>query len=96
MGTKSLPLVHELGSASSAPNSSPKTVISIHREGETAQPHSLRVNFKRTIRVSDNNTTNALPPSLGDFPLYNVADYKSTLPSAMTAKGGYFLPMHRK
>lgn len=57
---------------------------------------ALKIMFQRTVRVSDNGSENNLPPGLGTFSLYNLSDYKSTLPSAMSDKGGYFLPMHRK
>lgn len=56
----------------------------------------LKVSFERTIRVPDNSNTNALPPSLGQFPLYKTQDYVDTLPKQMAAKGGLFLPMYRK
>lgn len=57
---------------------------------------SLKVSFERTIRVPDNHNTNALPPSLGQFPLYKTQDYVETLPKQMAAKGGLFMPMFRK
>jgi hypothetical protein len=69
--------------------------IDVFREGCTSLTRVLKVSFKRTIRVSDNNTTNSLPPSLGNFPMSKVSSY-SDLPSDMKAKGGYFLPMHRQ
>ena len=56
----------------------------------------LRVSFERTIRVPDNHNTIALPPSLGQFPLYKTQDYVETLPKQMAAKGGLFMPMFRK
>jgi hypothetical protein len=68
--------------------------ITIHREGDLKIASSLQASFQRTVRVSDNNTTNKLPPSLGNFPLFETSDYEN-LPRAMKAKGGYFLPMHR-
>lgn len=85
MSNKSRQLVHELQ----------PTGIVIHRGGDLSSANSLQVSFQRTIRVSDNNTTNRLPPSLGKFPLFEASAHKG-LPSAMRAKGGYFFPMHRK
>jgi hypothetical protein len=67
--------------------------IQVDREWPTS---GLTISFQRTIRVSDNDSTNDLPPSLGSFPLYRTSDHRETLPSPMEAKGGYFLPMHRK
>jgi hypothetical protein len=75
----------------------PNTLINIRREWEIPGDQvTLVVGFKRTIRVSDNDSTNDLPPDLGSFPLYKTSDYEKTLPSQMAAKGGYFLPMHRE
>lgn len=56
----------------------------------------LEVMFERTIRVADNDSTSQLPPVLGTFPLYNVSDYKHTLPFHIALKGGLFLPMYRE
>lgn len=89
------PLVHELGRDPNASTSSRKNMINIHREGETSADHSLEVSFQRTIRVSDNNAVDNLPPGMGSFPLYKVSRYEDSLPASMKGKGGYFLPMHR-
>lgn len=79
-------LVHELGHNKN---------IKIHREDEEGSLRSLSVSFQRTLRVSDNGSTNDLPPSFGNFPLSEVSKY-TALPPQMKAKGGYFFPMHRK
>ena len=68
--------------------------IKIHREGNLNTKNSLQISFQRTVRVSDNDTTNGLPPSLGNFPVFETSAYDS-LPKAMEAKGGYFIHMHR-
>jgi hypothetical protein len=57
---------------------------------------NLSISFKRTVRVPDNGQTNNLPPGLGSFPLYNVADFSNVLPQDMVEKGGLFLAMYRK
>jgi hypothetical protein len=57
---------------------------------------SLSISFKRTVRVPDNGKTNNLPPGLGSFPLYNVADFSNVLPQEMVEKGGLFFAMYRK
>lgn len=54
------------------------------------------ISFQRTIRVSDSKEISQLPPGLGAFNIYKVADYASKLPETMAAKGGIFLPMYRK
>lgn len=56
---------------------------------------SLDVSFQRTVRVPDNNEENFLPPSLGTFPLYSVANFEEKLDSHMGVKGGIFFPMYR-
>ncbi len=71
---------------------------------------ALTICFKRTVRIvsfllfalleiakisqPDDGTTYNLPPGLGNFPLYNVAHYKETLPESMMLKGGCFMPVH--
>ena len=56
----------------------------------------LKISFRRTIRVPDGKSDSELPPDLGIFPLYSVADYKKMLPINMASKGGAFFPMYRK
>lgn len=53
------------------------------------------ISFERTLRVPDNQIVNNLPPSLGQFPLFSVADYE-TMPAEMAKKGGVFLPMYQR
>jgi len=57
---------------------------------------SLEISFQRTIRVPDNGHHSDLPPGMGKFPLYSVANNKNKLPADMALKGGLFLPMYRK
>jgi hypothetical protein len=52
--------------------------------------------FERTLRVPDNKDTNNLPPSLGQFPLFSVAEYQDRMPEDMASKGGVFLPMYQR
>jgi hypothetical protein len=54
------------------------------------------ISFERTLRVPDNQVVNNLPPSLGQFPLFSVADHKNRMPAEMAAKGGIFLPMYQR
>lgn len=63
---------------------------------DTVQLDDLRISFKRTIKVPDNKKSSALPPDLGNLPLYWVKSYLKTLPDDLIAKGGLFLPMYRK
>lgn len=95
MSTQGPPLVHKLGQST---RHGKEDLIDIRRKGEYAAGRALKVSFQRTLRVSDNGSTNNLPPSCGTFPLYKVSRYQedSTFPESMKAKGGYFMPMHRK
>jgi hypothetical protein len=52
----------------------------------------LKVVFHRTVRVSAEGTS-ALPPSLGNFQLYKVSDYKDTCPEGWE-ENAVFIPMH--
>lgn len=54
------------------------------------------ISFERTLRVPDNQGVNNLPPTLGQFPLFSVADYKHRMPEEMARKGGVFLPMYQR
>jgi len=57
---------------------------------------SLIISFQRTIRVPETGKPNNLPPGLGSFPLYNVAEFSHVLPQDMVEKGGLFLAMYRE
>ena len=57
---------------------------------------SLKISFRRTIRVPDNADISMLPPDMGAFPLYSIAAFKDNFPAEMASKGGLFLPMYRK
>jgi hypothetical protein len=57
---------------------------------------ALTITFQRTLRVPDNNSTNSLPPSLGQFPLFLVQDYAEQLPEDMVQRGGIFMPLWQR
>jgi hypothetical protein len=57
--------------------------------------NDLRISFRRTVRVPDNQHIADLPPDLGAFPLEQVDDFTSTMGAEMTAKGGVFFPMYQ-
>ncbi|OAX37000.1 hypothetical protein K503DRAFT_783946 [Rhizopogon vinicolor AM-OR11-026] len=57
---------------------------------------SLTISFQRTIRVPETEGMNNLPPGLGAFPLYNVAEFAHTLPQDMVEKGGLFFAMYQR
>ena len=59
--------------------------------------NDLRISFRRTIRVPDNNQQESeLPPNLGAFPLKSVEKYSKKMQPGMKAKDGVFFPMYRK
>lgn len=69
------------------------TVV-IARDGSSDR---VEISFKRTIRVPDNDEQiSALPPDMGNFPLYKVKYYGARLPDEVVQKGGLFLPIYRK
>ncbi|KAJ8594269.1 hypothetical protein M405DRAFT_838674, partial [Rhizopogon salebrosus TDB-379] len=57
---------------------------------------SLTISFQRTIRVPETQEPNNLPPGLGSFPLYNVAEFAHVLPQDMVEKGGLFFAMYQR
>lgn len=64
---------------------------------ENRDPRSfLDISLRRTIRVPDNGSSYGLPPDCGTFPIYSVAEFRSTLPAEMSAKGGCFIPVYRE
>lgn len=76
----------------SSPYRKAKDVIEVI--GDSSE--KLQVSFQRTVRVPDGKGDSELPPGMGSFPLYSVANYKDKLPNAMATKGGLFFPMYRK
>ncbi|KII88774.1 hypothetical protein PLICRDRAFT_176316 [Plicaturopsis crispa FD-325 SS-3] len=56
----------------------------------------VKVRFHRTVRVPDNDKTHALPPDLGPFKLFNVADSAHKLPRTVLAQGGAFISMYQR
>ncbi|KAF9059504.1 hypothetical protein BDP27DRAFT_468023 [Rhodocollybia butyracea] len=52
---------------------------------------NLNFSFERTIRIPDNGAEHPLPPGLGSFQLFNVADYADKLPPSVVARGGVFI-----
>lgn len=51
------------------------------------------IEFERTLRIPDDNSSYPLPPSLGSFPLQHVDDFSHGLPSSWSKHGGVFFPM---
>ncbi|KAL2019843.1 hypothetical protein VTK56DRAFT_9105 [Thermocarpiscus australiensis] len=58
---------------------------------------NLKISFKRTVRVPDvKEDIFQLPPDLGNFPPFPVAQYAENLPPQMASKGGVSLPMYQR
>ncbi|KAG5761581.1 hypothetical protein H9Q72_010300 [Fusarium xylarioides] len=55
----------------------------------------LSISFERTIRVPDNGSFNALPASLGKFPLFKTEDFVDKLHASMAGKGDIFIPVYQ-
>lgn len=70
-------------------------IIQVKDVGTHGPREGLRISFRRTIRVADNDEINDLPPGLGTFPIYRTSTYKTSLPKAMRGKEGFFIPMYR-
>jgi len=51
------------------------------------------IEFKRTLRIPDDNRKYHLPPGLGTFPLFHVEDFQKTTPEHWQERGGVFLPI---
>ncbi|KAI0486894.1 hypothetical protein F4859DRAFT_527057 [Xylaria cf. heliscus] len=58
---------------------------------------ALILTFHRTIRVPDNHgSISALPPNLGEFPIYKVQDYAEQVPADVAKKSGLFFTMYQR
>ncbi|TID22443.1 hypothetical protein E2P81_ATG11546 [Venturia nashicola] len=75
-----------------APSWNPKPTV----DGDSITIDDIRIRFKRTILVPDNQKVSQLPPGLGNFSLHQVSDYVGKLPETMELKGGIFLPMYQR
>jgi hypothetical protein len=54
------------------------------------------VSFQRTLRIPDDGRTYPLPPGLGRFPIYRVADFADRVPPEWHERGGVFIPMYQR
>jgi hypothetical protein len=54
----------------------------------------LNVALHRTVKVKDNNESSNLPPSLGNFEIHKVSDFKNCPEN--WDKDGFFIAMHSK
>lgn len=66
------------------------------RGGELHFGASVTMRFMRTLRIPDDGDTYPLPPGLGEFPIFRVADYADRVPAAWRDRGGVFIPMYQR
>jgi hypothetical protein len=62
---------------------------------EVHEDASCSIDFKRTLRIPDDNNPYPLPPGLGQFPVMHIDDYASKLPDDWVSHGGVFIPMYQ-
>ena len=84
----------KLGTSSSSRKADDQIIV--QRTAGVNVTQRITFSFQRTVRVADNGETNALPPSLGSFPIYRTIDYVKSLPEHIAGKPGFFVPMYRK
>ena len=65
----------------------------VFRFPETEPEARFSIDFQRTLRIPDSESTYGLPPGLGSFPLRHVEDYSDQLPEDMARRGGVLMPM---
>lgn len=54
------------------------------------------ISFHRTLRIPADRRNYPLPPGLGRFPIFKVADYADRLPQQWQSSGGGFIPMYQR
>lgn len=54
------------------------------------------VAFQRTLRIPDDGKTYPLPPGLGRFPICQVSDFATRVPTEWQKQGGVFIPMYQR
>ena len=55
----------------------------------------LVIEFQRTLRIPDDNSSLPPSPGLGQFPMRHVDDYAAKVPSKWREHGGVFPPMYQ-
>lgn len=70
--------------------------IKLTGNGSIELGDGLRVTFQRTLRIPEDGQTHSLPPSLGQFPVRRVEDFKGKVPKEWEEHGGVFLPMYQR
>lgn len=55
----------------------------------------IEVQFQRTLRIPDNDSSHPLPPGLGAFPLRDVDNFVARVPQSWLERGGVMLPKYQ-
>ncbi|KAJ3545755.1 hypothetical protein NMY22_g2313 [Coprinellus aureogranulatus] len=56
----------------------------------------LTIRCHRTLRVPDGEEVSELPPDMGTFPIFPIAQIGSRVPEDMKKRGGFIMPMFRR
>ncbi|APA14256.1 hypothetical protein SS1G_11945 [Sclerotinia sclerotiorum 1980 UF-70] len=67
-----------------------------HIKIENGRGGSMKISFRRTIRVPDDGNNYQLPPDLGKFRIYDIDEFTEKLPIELVRKGGVFIPIWLK
>ena len=62
---------------------------------EVHENAKISIDFQRTLRIPDDDSTYFLPPGLGNFPLRHVDDFALRVAPEWIKRGGVMLPMHQ-
>ncbi|WP_013323511.1 hypothetical protein [Gloeothece verrucosa] len=54
------------------------------------------IEFQRTLKIPDDGKIYPLPPGLGVFPVYRVADYLNRVPDHWKKPNSFFIPMYQR
>lgn len=54
------------------------------------------ISFHRTLRIPADGQMYPLPPGLGMFPLYQIADFAGRVPQEWREQGGVLMPMYQR
>ncbi len=72
-------------------------MMEVRTDGDTLRIGELfSISFQRTLRIPDDGKTFPLPPDLGNFPIFHVADYSDRVPREWVKQGGVFIPMYQR
>ena len=67
----------------------------VFRFPDVHQEAVCNIGYQRTLRIPDDGKEYPLPPSLGNFPLRHVDDFRQRLTAEQLRRGGVIMPMHQ-